>query len=785
LGRLGKAGDFHSEIGSERVRLTMRETTSGLKVWIRGIVQGVGFRPFIFNLAEQHGLTGWVKNTSNGVEIIVNGPSEVLQQFVVDIRSGLPPLARIDDLRVEPSVENGFSSFEILESQPQPGAYLPISPDVAVCADCRRELFDPTDRRYRYPFINCTNCGPRFSIIRDIPYDRPNTTMADFPLCPQCREEYQNPRDRRFHAQPIACSNCGPHLWLETAGEQTTQGEQALQTARELLKAGKIIAIKGLGGFHLACDAGNPAAAAELRRRKKRSDKPFALMAFDLNSIRKHCLVTPTEADLLESRQAPVVLLSQRTDSTLAAELAPGQNTLGFMLPYTPLHLLLLEPGGDFPEVLVMTSGNLSEEPIAYRDEDARQRLNELADGFLMHNRPIHMRVDDPVIRAALEQPYPIRRARGYAPDPLALSMDVPPLLAAGPELKNTFCLARDRYAFLSHHIGDMENYETLRSYEEGIRHFERLFRVKPQWIACDMHPNYLATRYAQQRAQEENLPLIMIQHHHAHLAACLADNGWTSPEPVIGLSFDGTGYGTDGAIWGSEVLLGGYKDYQRRFHLTYVPLPGGDAAVRKPARMALAHLWAAGMEWEADLPPALELCSEERTVLKMQLEKRINAPLTSSMGRFFDAASALIGIRQTATYEGQAAVELEALADPLETGLYPFEMQDENIDPAPLWHALLSDWRAGTSTPQLAARFHNSIARLAVDLCKQIRRESGSRVVALSGGVWLNRFLLERTVKALRQQDFRVLVHRQVPTNDGGIALGQVMAAAYQMIKE
>jgi hydrogenase maturation protein HypF len=764
----------------------MQGAARGLKIFVRGIVQGVGFRPFVFNLAENLQLTGWVKNTSSGVEIAVSGQPEALQQFLETLRSNPPPLAQIDEVRAESQDVNGFASFQILESQAESGAYMPISADVAICADCRRELFDPSDRRYRYPFINCTNCGPRFSIIRDIPYDRPNTTMAGFALCPQCQSEYHNPRDRRFHAQPAACPACGPKIRFESGGQQDSSGEDALQAARAWLKDGKILAVKGLGGFHLACDALNPAAVVELRRRKKRSDKPFALMAFDLDTIRQHCEVSECEAEVLESRQSPVVLLRRQADTAIAEEAAPGQRTLGFMLPYTPLHLLLLEPGEHSCEVLVMTSGNLSEEPIAYQDEDARQRLGALADAFLFHDRPIHMRVDDSVVQAVEDLPYIIRRARGYSPYALPLSQRVPPMLAAGPELKNTFCLARDRYAFLSHHIGDMENYETLRSYEEGIGHFERLFRVQPELIACDLHPNYLATRYAQQRAQQEEIPLVMVQHHHAHLAACLADNQWTSADPVIGLCFDGTGYGTDGAIWGGEVLLGGYQDYQRRYHLAYVPLPGGDAAVRKPARMALAHLWAAGIEWSGDLPPVVDLCSDERSVLKAQLTKRINAPLTSSMGRLFDAASALIGIRQTATYEGQAAVEMEALADPHEQGWYPIYLQGEIIDPAALWNALLADWHNGVPAPVLAARFHNSIVGLVVDVCENIRSQTGCQTAALSGGVWLNRFLLERAASSLRQQGFQVLVHRQTPTNDGGIALGQVMvAAAYQMNKE
>lgn len=756
---------------------------AGLKVWVSGIVQGVGFRPFIFNLAESLGLKGWVKNTSSGVEIEVNGSAEALAGFVDSIRSDAPPLARIDVLRSEPIQAREYETFEIQESRSEEGAYIPVSPDVAICDDCRRELFDPGDRRFRYPFINCTNCGPRFSIVCDIPYDRPNTTMRHFSLCPDCEAEYENPHDRRFHAQPVACPVCGPQLWFEAKGEKIAEADEALREAREWLKNGKILAVKGLGGFHLACDASNAEAVAALRRRKKRSDKPFALMAFDVDSVRRHCFMSPQEAGLLTSRQAPIVLLNRRPGSTIAGEAAPGQKTLGFMLPYTPMHLLLLEPEEGFPDALVMTSGNLSEEPVAYQDDEGIRRLSDLADAFLLHNRPIHMRVDDSVVRSALSQPYPIRRARGFAPDPLALPLSAPPLLATGAELKNTFCLARDRYAFLSHHIGDMENYETLRSFEEGITHYERLFRVTPQWIACDLHPNYLATRYAHQHDNraENQLPVIAVQHHHAHLAACLADNGWGSGEPVIGLTFDGTGYGTDGAIWGGEVLVGEYRGYQRRYHLTYVPLPGGDLAVRKTSRMALAHLWSAGIEWDPALPPVEDLCAEDRTILKTQLERKINTPLTSSMGRLFDAAAALIGVRQRATYEGQAAIELENAADPNEQGYYRFEIRGDLIDPAPLWQALIGDLLQGTGIPILAARFHNSVAHLVLELCAAVREESGLKTAALSGGVWQNCYLLKKSTQMLEHEGFNVLLHRQVPPNDGCIALGQAaVAAAY-----
>jgi hydrogenase maturation protein HypF len=758
----------------------IREIT-GLQIQVRGIVQVVGFRPFIYSLASRFQLTGWVRNTSRGVEIEVNGPAPSLESFLSAISREKPPLSRIDELVSNPCMPSGFTGFEIIESQAQPGQFMPVSPDVAICADCQRELFDPSNRRYRYPFINCTNCGPRFTIIRDIPYDRPNTTMAGFALCPDCKAEYEDPLDRRFHAQPVACPVCGPQVSFLSEGKLLAEREDAIQTARHWLKEGKILAIKGLGGYHLACDPTNLSAVGELRRRKKRSDKPFALMGFNIDSIERHCLVSHAEKSLLVSVQRPVVILEKRPGSPIVPAVAPYQATLGFMVAYTPLHLLLLEPGENALDVLVMTSGNLSEEPISYQDDEAFEQLSPLADGFLIHNRPIHMRTDDSVARVIRDQPYLIRRARGYSPDPIRLPEAIPPILAVGSELKNVFCLTRDDYAFLSHHIGDMENYETLRSFEDGITHFERLFRIQPELIACDLHPDYMATQYAQQRAKSEDLPLVQIQHHHAHLAACLADNAWDSDDPVIGLSFDGTGFGTDGAIWGGEVLLGGYSGYQRLFHLSYISLPGGDAATRHPARVALAHLFQAGIGWEPNLPPVKALCENDRTLLHSMLQTRINTPPTSSLGRFFDAASALIGVRQEATYEGQAAIDLEALADPAETGYYPFDISKDEFNPASLWQAMLDDWRHGVSQSALAARFHNSLVELNLELCRRIRSQSGVSTVALSGGVWQNRFLLERTISRLESSDFSVLIHRQVPTNDGGIALGQALIAAHQ----
>lgn len=777
----------------------------GMRIHVTGVVQGVGFRPFVHGLATRLALTGWVRNTSAGVEIEADGPAHNLAAFVEALREQAPPLARVEAVRVAERAPNGFDRFEIVASQPVPGAFQPISPDVSLCADCRRELFDPDDRRYRYPFINCTHCGPRFTIVRDIPYDRPNTTMAGFALCPECEREYHDPNNRRFHAQPVACPHCGPHVWIESRlAERALLADlpSAIEQARRLLARGHIVAVKGLGGFHLACDATNAEAVAELRRRKLRVDKPFALMMFDLATVERFCEVSEAERALLESRERPIVVLRRRAECEIAPDVAPGQDTLGVMLPYTPLHELLLEPAPDFPPALVMTSGNLSEEPIVTENDDARARLASLADAFLLHNRPIHVRCDDSVVRVVSGQwtessdplttdhyPLPtlfIRRSRGYAPAPLTLPFDVPPMLATGAELKNTFCLARERHAFISHHIGDLENYETLRAFEDGVAHFERLFRVTPQLAAYDLHPNYLATRYALERSERENLPALGVQHHHAHIAACLAENGWTGGRPVIGLAFDGTGYGDDGAIWGGEVLIASYVSYQRVLHLACVPLPGGDRAVREPWRMALAWLAHAGVEWNDDLPPVQHALrsapSAQLNVLRQQMGSGLNAPPTSSMGRLFDAVAALAGVRSVVNYEAQAAIELEAIADPDEARAYPFEIGELEIDPAPMVRAVAADVRAGVGPRVISARFHNGLAQMALEACRRVRQRMGLNEVALSGGVWQNTMLLRLVTRALQKDGFTVLLHRQVPANDGGLALGQVAVAAHRL---
>ncbi len=764
----------------------------GRHIFITGIVQGVGFRPFVYGLAVRLALNGWVRNTSAGVDIGIDGTPEAIEQFLRALRAEAPPLARVDGVRVEPCAPSGYTRFEIIHSEAPTDAFQPIPPDAAICDACLRELFDPGNRRYRYPFINCTHCGPRFTIIQDLPYDRPLTTMARFEMCADCAWDYADPLDRRFHAQPVACPKCGPQVWLEMGG--VFRGEEAIQTARQLLTAGRIVAVKGLGGFHLACDAANSAAVAELRRRKLRVDKPFALMMPDLASVEAHCLVSPAERELLLSHERPIVILRRRPGSSIAREVAPGQDSLGVMLPYTPLHYLLFDRGpgtqdGYSPDIthfsaLVMTSGNLSEEPIAIDNEEAHARLSSLADAFLMHDRDIHTRCDDSVVRifaAGGPAIYPLRRSRGYTPFPVKLPFDAPPTLAAGGELKNTFCVTRGDYAFLSHHIGDLENYETLRSFEEGVAHFERLFRVRPELIAHDLHPDYLATRYALERAEREDLRAVGVQHHHAHIAACMAEHGLTGERRVIGVAFDGTGYGTDGAIWGGEFLVTDYCGFQRAAHLAYVLLPGGDTAVRNPFRTALSYLQHAAVEWSDDLAPVRAATGDQRSAISQQLKTGLNAPLTSSMGRLFDAVAALAGGRQSVNYEAQAAIEFESCVDCSEAGVYPFDFDHDQIDPAPVLRAIVADVRARMPIGQIAARFHNGVAEMVGEVCRSVRERTGLGEVALSGGVWQNMTLLGQTVALLRQAGFTVYVHQQVPANDGGLALGQAAIAIRQ----
>ena len=754
-------------------------------IHITGIVQGVGFRPFVYGLATRHELFGWVCNTSAGLEIEVQGAEDKLLAFAAALQDEKPPLARIDSFDVtEVRGADIYKSFEIHASTSIAGAFQPISADVAVCADCEHELFDPQDRRYLYPFINCTNCGPRFTIIKDIPYDRPATTMAGFTLCPNCRGEYENPLNRRFHAQPVACPECGPNVWLVVNGEsEQTVNQAALLITRRLLREGRIVALKGLGGFHLACDASNTAAVDELRRRKGRAGKPFALMAADIATVEKYCFIGDAERALLSGREKPIVLLARRLGISLPDSIAPLLDTVGMMLPYTPLHLLLLSQSDPVmmaepvPSLLVMTSGNFSEEPIATDNEDALERLAPLADAFLLHNRDINIRCDDSVVRTDHRQETTyLRRSRGYAPYPVQLSFDTKPTLAVGGELKNTFCLTRDKYAFLSHHIGDMENSETYASFEQGIEHLSRLFRIQPEIIACDMHPGYFATQWAQRSPYK--LQPVAIQHHHAHIAACMADNELENRK-VIGLAFDGTGYGTDGAIWGGEILVADYAGFERVVHLEYLPLPGGDVAIRKPWRIAVGYAHTLGLDI-SDLPFICMLEPQAVNVVRLQVEKHLNTVSTSSMGRLFDAVAALAGVRTEVTYEAQAAIELEVLAMDYvaDAEPFPYHLQGNVILLKGLIAAMIESVRRNEPPGLIGACFHKTIATLSVEAACRIREKAGLNEVALSGGVWQNKLLFELTMSGLEKNGFRVYFHRQTPANDGGIALGQAVIA-------
>ena len=722
-----------------------------------GIVQGVGFRPFVYSLAARHSLTGTVGNTSSGVIIEIQGVGEAARAFIDELRNSPPPLAVIDSIAIQDIDAKSDSGFVIVDSRAQPLASTPISPDIAVCAGCLREMFDPADRRYRYPFINCTNCGPRFTIIQDIPYDRPLTTMRAFPMCFECEAEYHDPGNRRFHAQPNACPVCGPQVSFGTLAR-----DAAILAAIEALRDGRIVAIKGIGGFHLACDATNDLAVRTLRDRKGRGAKPFAMMARDLERVRRYAHVSDDEAQLLTAKERPIVLLRTRDNPEISAAVAPGNKYLGFLLPYTPLHHLLL---GERP--LVMTSGNFSDEPIVKDNDEALSRLATLADAFLFHNRDIHVVCDDSVTRVFETRELPIRRSRGYSPMPVKLTHSGPTVLAVGGELKSTFCLTRDDNAYLSQHIGDMENLETLAAFEHAFAHFRALFRAEPERVICDLHPNYLSSRWAAEYAAKKQLPLIRVQHHHAHLASVMAEHGRDGR--VIGVIFDGTGYGTDGAIWGGEILCGGFDGFDRPMHLKYVPLPGGDASIKRPLRMALAHLWAAGIEWAPTLSPV------ELRILRRQLETGMNCVPTSSMGRLFDAFAALIGVRETVSYEAQAAIEMEAMCEGVTVDRgYRFSIEDGVFDPAPLFKAALEDLRRNVQRAEIAASFHHAVADLVLHCCETARERSGINTVGLSGGVFQNTTLLKLVTEALARQEFEILTHRKVPPNDGGLALGQ-----------
>lgn len=782
------------------------EAVERRRIIVRGVVQGVGFRPYVYARATGLGLAGHVTNTPEGVVAEVEGAPAAVTAFCERLAADAPPLAVVDAVHHRRVPVAGGTGFAIVASRTGGPARTLVPPDVATCADCLAELADPTDRRHRHPFITCTHCGPRFTIVTGLPYDRAHTTMAGFPMCPDCAREYADTADRRFHAQPVACPACGPRLRL-LAGRPPREVTDVdpIAEARRLLAAGAIVAVKGIGGYHLACDAADPVAVAELRRRKARGDKPFALMARDLADLEHLVHIGPQERALLTGTARPIVLLRRRrafgsavAAGAVADGVAPRCPDLGAMLPYTPVHHLLLGLPGDPPgaRMLVMTSGNLSGEPIVTDDDEALDRLARLADAWLTHDRPIHVPCDDSVVRVCDGEPLTVRRSRGYAPLPVTLPLPVPGILAAGGDLKNTFCLGEGRRAWLSAHIGDMDDLATQHACERAQRQLEAVTGVTPAVLAADLHPGYRSGQRARRAAAGR--PLVRVQHHHAHIAATMAEHGLDGGRRVIGVAFDGTGYGDDGAVWGGEFLLAGYAGYTRFAHLAYVPLPGGDAAVRRPYRMALAQLWAAGIEWTPDLPCTAACPSDELRVLRTQLERNLNCAPTSSMGRLFDAVSSLAGVCHRSGYEAQAAIELESAAladladmDDLTTARsgpgYAFALRPPpdgaegpvTADPAPLLAAVAADVRAGTEPARIAARFHTAVAELVGALCELARERHGLDTVALTGGVFANTLLSSACARILRGRDFTVLRHAAIPPNDGGLALGQLMVAA------
>lgn len=803
-----------------------------LALHITGIVQGVGFRPFVYNLARSRGLSGWVLNASDGVHVFIEGDPATVDGFPRQVREQAPPMAVIDDIFAEEVEPEGLLGFEIRESQAEEGQMTLVSPDIATCPECLAELWDPGDRRYRYPFINCTNCGPRFTIIGDVPYDRPMTSMRDFPMCPQCAEEYGDPADRRFHAQPDACFICGPRLYLNAEGAPEDwcwgpERERAPRPHREIgaeaersdaivaeaarrLLGGQVLAIKGLGGFHLACDATNAEAVARLRSCKRRWAKPLAIMVRDIGVAREVAEVEAEEEAWLTGAVRPIVLLRKRgwrgCDAADASEAQPERAAasatetpnaehaehataiasgvaddlaeIGVMLPYTPLHHLLLAEVG---RPLVMTSGNLSDEPIATGNAEALSRLASIADAFLLHDRAILSRYDDSVVRVIDGHTEFVRRARGFAPFPLPLPFSADTaILASGPEQKNTFTLIDGNRAFVSQHIGDLENAETLESFEQTVHLYERLFRVRPEIVAHDLHPEYLSTKWA----LASDLPKLGVQHHHAHVVSVTAEHGVA--EKVAGFAFDGTGYGDDGRIWGGEVLLADWSCYERFAHLAYVPMPGGAAAIRRPARMAIGTLQACGLLGHPGAEPLRTRLSagEEATLLRM-IERGVNSPLTSSMGRLFDSVAAIVGIADDARYEGEAAILLEACADLTETASYKFglirpteEGQPYVIDPAPVLSAVLDDLSRNVPAASISMRFHHAVSGCIVRLAKVAQRHADVKYAALAGGVFMNRIVLGEAVRSLESAGITPLTHVRLPMNDGAVSFGQAVVA-------
>jgi len=770
------------------------------RIIVKGIVQGVGFRPFVHRLAEEFGLKGWVKNTTAGVVIEVEGDKRKLENFYHEISTRKPPPCEIKEKNIIYQIRRGYRSFVIKESSSEARKEVLVSPDIAFCQECLRELEDNSDRRHWYLFINCTNCGPRFTIIKDLPYDRRLTTMKKFRMCATCQAEYEDISRRRYHAEPNGCPRCGPEIELiesikykkasvsnwEGSGRML-KGLEALKVAIRLLEKGMIVAIKGLGGFHIACDAMNSNSVERLRRRKGRLFKPFAIMVSDMAQANRHCFLSREEERLLSGWQKPIVLLKKRNGSKISPLVAPNNKFLGVMLPYTPLHYLLFHTNSSSLSALVMTSGNLSDQPIEIDNEKAIDNLSHIADYFILHNRDIHNRCDDSIVGVVSGNPVVVRRARGYVPFPIELNYEVEPIIACGAELKSTFCLTKKNYAFLSQYIGDLKNYETLEYYEEMIRRLERLLGISPKIVAHDFHPDYLSTQYALKIGHgKSKIARIPVQHHHAHIVSCLVENKVKSK--VIGVAFDGIGYGTDGNMWGGEFLIVSYRDFQRIGQLKYLPLPGGDKAAQEPWRMAVSLLVEAFGEkiphidfidrWEKQMPTILEM-----------VRKRINSPLTSSMGRFFDGVSSLLGICDVNTYEGQAAMELESVAEDISsspknllTQSYGYEIREERdtsiVEPSSIVKGIVEDLESRVPPSLIAYKFHNSIADIIAAVSSKIKEKIGLCKVAFSGGVFQNRLLLELALRKLTEQGFICYYHKTIPTNDEGISLGQAMIA-------
>jgi hydrogenase maturation protein HypF len=761
------------------------------RVVVTGVVQGVGFRPFVHRLATSLGLVGFVGNDSSCVFVEIEGDAWALDEFESRLSAEAPPLARIEHVsaHVLPSIVPSMheSSFTIVESAAGTGARTLVPPDVGVCDECVAEVLDPADRRYRYPFANCTNCGPRFTIIRDLPYDRPATTMSLFPLCDACAAEYHDPNDRRYHAQPIACPVCGPQLVFEARDRRSDGTDPVIAEWQRLTAAAGIAGVKGVGGFHLTCDATSDFAVSTLRDRKGRADKPFAVMVADLEVARQYAHIDDDEAAALLSPARPIVLLRRREGAPLSPHVAPGNPLVGVMLPYTPFHHLLFRevPGhaAPVPLAVVMTSGNLSNEPICIDDDDARARLTGLVDAFVFHDRPIHVPCDDSVIRVIDGQVQPVRRSRGYTPLPVALPIEVRPTLAVGGELKNTFCLAHGRHAWISQHIGDMENLETLGAFERSVDSFRHMYAVEPEVFATDGHPGYLTRRWAVQHSGGATVH--EVQHHHAHVASVMAEHGLDGSSPVLGVAFDGTGYGigADGApeIWGGEMLVADYDGFERVGHLRPLPLPGGDAAVHNPCRVAVAYLAALSIPVD-DSVPCVAACDDvELAVVRRQVERNVGCVPTTSMGRLFDAVASLLGVRHRVSYEAQAAIELEVVAGraPATDARWSFALDDAGvIDPSPVLAGIIADLHEGVDPAVLAASFHRAVADMVVSFAVRHAAGTDRLPVALTGGVFQNALLTRLTRQSLQARGFEVLTHRLVPPNDGGLSLGQAVVA-------